>query len=455
MEDLLNALKDIKGPALSYEHLGEFVRRIDLASLQYKHLLPKTSGKGYARNILAMEPLECVLLHWPPGAESAIHLHEGFSGYVLVLEGQCRNVEYRWRNGKLEETNLVNAGPGGVLNEPDGVIHKLVNPAQNAAVTLHFYSPALKDLNGMQLFSEEGTLGVLNEKAQTASFEEPEAHFSSLEPNKFQFLAFADRPGIRTHRIVPHLPKPSTDKIHEMVSAYYSEQAAVYDMFDLEHASRRKYVERIDELIAEEWKELVRPQEALVIACGTGRRAQRISQLSGLKPRLTGVDISSEMCNIAKERGLNAICADWLEAELPDLRFDSATFLYAFGHLPNRAARQKALHKINDKLKPGGALFFDAFNAMDVNEWGPNALENYFRNHLYEFGYERGDVFYQKVGGNENAFLHYFYQDEVRDMLEGAGFQIEYIKHIGYVHRSGELLSAANEGSLFIKAVKK
>ena len=92
---------------------------------------------------------------------------------------------------------------------------------------------------------------------------------------------------------------------------------------------------------------------------------------------------------------------------------------------------------------------------MDVNEWGPNALENYFRNHLYEFGYERGDVFYKKVGGKALAYLHYFYQDEIHKLLHEAGFRVEYIKHIGYVHRSGELLAAANEGSLFIKAIRQ
>lgn len=455
MKELLEGLKALAGPSLCYERLGEFVRGLDVDTLDYKADVPAEQEQGYSRNILLMEPLECVLLYWPAGVESAIHWHKGFWGYVLVLEGECLNVEYRKKGGKLLETSVVQATPGGVLNEPDGVVHKLVNPTDSPAITMHFYCPALEDLDGMNVYSEDGTVGTLNEKADSASFKEPNEHFHSLLNDQFEFVPFAKRSTTRTHRIAPIIPKPKNARIQAMTGAYYSEQASSYDMFDLEHSSRKQYVERIDEMIAEEWREIVQPEEALIVACGTGRRAQHICKLSGRTPNLTGVDISDEMCAIARERGLNAITADWLDVALPNAFYDTATFLYALGHVPDKVARQKALHKVNDKLKKGGALFFDVFNAMDVNEWGPNALENYFRNHLYEFGYERGDVFYKKVGGNERAFLHYFYQDEVHEMLENAGFQVEYIKHIGYVHRSGELLTSANEGSLFIKAIKQ
>ena len=51
---------------------------------------------NYARNILLMDPFEVVVLHWPPGVESAIHHHEGFWGYVLCVEGEVENVEYTY-----------------------------------------------------------------------------------------------------------------------------------------------------------------------------------------------------------------------------------------------------------------------------------------------------------------------------------------------------------------------
>ena len=453
MEKLLEELRSINGAALTYERLGELVRSVDVSTLAYKELIPEQLESGsYSRNILLMEPLECVLLYWPAGAESAIHWHKGFWGYVLVLEGECLNVEYKHKGEDIIETDIIRASKGGVLNEPDSVIHKLVNPNNKPAVTLHFYCPALKDLEGMVIYSEDGTEGVLNEKATSAIFDQDKENFRSITKNKFNFIPFTKN---RTHRIAPIIPKPAHAELQRMTSAYYSEQADVYDMFDLNDDSRRNYVERIDELTAEDWRTLTKPKNALIVACGTGRRAQRISALSGLGTELTGVDISDEMSEVARERGLNAITSDWLEVELPDDNYDTATFLYALGHVPDRSTRQNALNKLSAKLKVGGALFFDVFNALDIHEWGPNAIENYFRNHLYRFGYERGDVFYKKVGGSESAFLHYFYQDEIHEMLDISGFRVEYIKHIGYVYRSGEILASANEGSLFIKAIKK
>lgn len=72
-----------------YEWLGKFVRSIDVPVLDYKAHLPAPGEPGkYTRNILTLEPFEVVLLHWPAGVESAVHLHKGFWGYVLCLEGQ-------------------------------------------------------------------------------------------------------------------------------------------------------------------------------------------------------------------------------------------------------------------------------------------------------------------------------------------------------------------------------
>jgi len=455
MEQLLEELKLFGAKNLSFEGLGEFVRRIDLDKIDHVPYLPQAEGTGYSRNVLMMEPLECVLLYWPAGSTSAIHWHKGFWGYVLVLEGECDNVEFKYADGQLIETNLIKATKGGVLNEPDGVIHKLVNDTDKPAVTLHFYYPALVDMDGMAIYNEEGTMAVLNEKALTASFDQPMECFRSYQKNDFEYVPYIERKGKRTHRIVPVIPKPKSELIQEMLGAYYSEQASVYDMFDLQDSSRKNFVERIDELIAFEWKNVIQPEKVLMIACGTGRRAEQIRAMSGIDPEITGVDMSEEMCKIARTRKVDAIASNWENVDVTDDHYDTATFLYAFGHVPNNAARQEALKKIHNKLKPDGALFFDVFNAMDINEWGPNALENYFRNHLYEFGYERGDVFYKKVGGNALAYLHYFYQDEIHKLLNEAGFRVEYIKHIGYVHRSGELLGSANEGSLFIKAIKQ
>ena len=111
------------------------------------------------------------------------------------------------------------------------------------------------------------------------------------------------------------------------------------------------------------------------------------------------------------------------------------------------------MDKMARSLKPGGAVYLDVFNVEDENEWGPRALATFDELHLDESGYERGDVFYQKVGGKAISFLHYFTEDALKQMAEQSGLKVAWIKHIGYVHRSGEELNDDTHGSLLLKAV--
>ena len=88
MEELLQYFSNLSTDKLGFEALGEDVFKFDYSQLDYQELLPKQeSVSDYARHILMHRPLEIVLLYWPPGVESAIHFHEGFWGYVAVLDG--------------------------------------------------------------------------------------------------------------------------------------------------------------------------------------------------------------------------------------------------------------------------------------------------------------------------------------------------------------------------------
>ena len=92
MEKLLQHFANLSTNKLGFEALGEEVFRFDYSQLDYKGLLPKQES-DYARNILMHHLLEIVLLYWPLGVESAIHFHDGFWGYVAVLDGVCEEIE--------------------------------------------------------------------------------------------------------------------------------------------------------------------------------------------------------------------------------------------------------------------------------------------------------------------------------------------------------------------------
>lgn len=88
---------------------------------------------------------------------------------------------------------ITRALPGGLMNEPEGTIPKIVNPSETETLTtIHFYYPALENLNNLTIYGEDGRLGVLNEKAAAASFSEPREHFKTLQINAFKFISYAD-----------------------------------------------------------------------------------------------------------------------------------------------------------------------------------------------------------------------------------------------------------------------
>ena len=447
----------------SFQWLGDFVRSIDIDALTWAGDVPALDSEGnYTRNILCMEPFECVLIHWPPGAQSAIHHHRGFWGYVLCLEGEVENVEYGYspggaRNGKdgravLTELQSCRAGRGGILNEPDGAIHKIVNASSSKPLlTLHFYSPALVNLDTMVIFDEQKLLlGELNEKAQTASFNQASSCFRRLERDAFDFVPLQARFGFKTHRFYPLFPKPQAAEIRELVATYYCEQAEVYDAKDAESALRVQYTEGVNRLIAGRIAE-VRPDKVLDIACGTGRRAVAVRELTGLSYSIDGIDISVSMVEQARDRGVEARIGSWGDCSVDRGDYDAITLMYAFGHFSSRVERKQALSQAFACLKAGGLFIFDAFNVEDPDEWGPAASQMYDTLDLGEHGYERGDVFYRKHAGDGVAFLHYCEASELNALLTEVGFILESVQHIGYGKNTGEVVEDGGKLLLFAR----
>lgn len=452
MQSLLDALSSFEDKDLTYHALGQWVRSFPFTQLDYQPYLPKADrADDYARNILTLEPLEAVLIHWPPGVRSAVHHHEGFYGYVVVLEGMLQDRTFTYRDKVLKEDRVLQAFAGGIIDEPDGVIHELgnIDPDQ-PAVTLHLYYPPLETLEGLRIFDlDKRRIGTLNETAPTASWQNPIECFSSLEENAFTLTKPA-----ASHRMVLVQPKPDAETIYTMLARYYDEQAHDYDNFDLEHKTRKPYTETINRLIGQD---LCRhdAHKVLDVAVGTGRRAVAIRTLALCEYDITGIDMSQEMCRIAESRGIDARHGRWLDIDLGEEQFDAATFLYAFGHIATGELRLQTLKKIHAHLRPGGRLYLDLFNLHDQSEWGPSALQAYEEENLARFGYEKGDVFYKKTSGTASAFVHYFTEEGARDLLQAAGFSIESIQYIGYVHDAGQLVDEAQKGFFFITASKE
>lgn len=442
MRSIVKRISEETPVSQDFDWLGGFVHSIDLDKLNISEHLPDLDDSGnYTRNVLCMEPFECLLIHWPPGSESAIHHHQGFWGYVLCLKGEVENVEYLFDGSTLTEHRSVCARRGGVINEPDGTVHRISNPSKtDALITLHFYSPALVNLDGMTIFNEkEGLLAELNENAVTASFNQPPSCFRRHEQDAFKYVPMSACIGFKTHRFYPLLPKPAAADIQKMVSTYYCEQALEYDASDAHSLIRARYTSGVNGLIAEHFKN-ERPNRVLDIACGTGRRAVGTRELSGQHYEIDGVDISARMVAKANEQGVEASIGSWGDCSMDRRDYDAITLMYAFGHFSSANERVKALKQAYACLKPGGLFLFDAFNLQDPLEWGPQAVEMFHAFDLEGQGYELGDVFYKKHEGQGVAFLHYCEVDYLKNVLTQVGFEVESVRHIGYAENTGQVV---------------
>ena len=170
---------------------------------------------------------------------------------------------------------------------------------------------------------------------------------------------------------------------------------------------------------------------------------------------MEGIDLSAGMVETAKGRGLDARIGHWNEVDVESGAYDAITFLYAFGHIPSLEERERSLRKVHGALRPGGRFYFDVFNVENPNEWGPEAVHLFEELELANEGYEKGDLFYKRHGGDTVAFLHYCSQSGIVNLVESCGFDVHAVHRIGYVEHSGmELGQEEQSGNLLLVAEK-
>ncbi len=457
MDSVIKYFQSINKSKLSYGNLGEMVRSLSVEKINFsknENDYEKSEASQYFRKIYTTDQIELAVLYWPPNSESSIHFHHGFYGYVIVLSGEGENIEYNWKNDILSHSITMKCNVGGIMNEPDGIVHAIKNfSITEPLITLHIYYPALTDLNNLTVFDPKTlTLGVLNEKALNASFREPKENFHSLRKNAFKFFSAEERHYEKSHYIYPIVPKPSDEEIYSMLAEYYNEQAHQYDEFDTTHQTRNAYTNAINDKI----RKLLpnKKIEVLDIAGGTGRRSTDILKGHKFTKNSIVLDMSYEMLALANAAGHKTIHNTYLNKEIEPNMYDLIYFLYAFGHIPSYKSRMESLKKIYQELKSGGIFCFDVFNRNNQNEWGPSALKIFHSHRLNEAGYEEGDVFYRKSGGKTAAFIHYFSKDGVIKLLNEAGFKKIEISNIGYVKNPGEWTNNETDGNFFIVAQK-
>ena len=102
-----------------------------------------------------------MVLVWNPGKESPIHDHPCNGCWVRVLENSVQEVVYeKIEDGSLEvqTDTLYNSGGVTWMHDIKG-FHKIGNPNEDVAVTLHVYSPPYGQC---KIFEQDGSNKTVN-----------------------------------------------------------------------------------------------------------------------------------------------------------------------------------------------------------------------------------------------------------------------------------------------------
>ncbi len=131
---------------------GEICTRLAGVFLDARTLAPYLhfSPRRYTRNLIYRDDVfELLALCWEPHTESPIHNHSGQLCWLSIQRGALRLENFTSLDGPGPGANIRLVPNGGVDRAPEGVldlqqgddgIHRVSNPFDERAVSLHVYS---------------------------------------------------------------------------------------------------------------------------------------------------------------------------------------------------------------------------------------------------------------------------------------------------------------------------
>lgn len=196
------------------------------------------------------------------------------------------------------------------------------------------------------------------------------------------------------------------------------------------------------DFIEEIFKTTKKPKNILEIGCGTGSYT-KILLNRGYK--VTGIDISSEMLKIAREKCSTKFIKEDIKSVKIDEKFDCCLAMFAvIGYIIKNRDIIETLINIRKHLKPNGIFIFDVWNGLNVMRILPeqrikivennevkiirNAIPNLlaFR-HICEINYKllilnKQENTYCEI--NEKHTVRYYFPQEIIYYLEESGFKV-------------------------------
>lgn len=140
------------------EELGRFLTELDITS---KDLEPYTifGDPSYRRNMIREnEWYELLCICWRSGQRSPIHNHAGSTCGLKIMQGTATETTFDFTpSGQIKAVDSKDCAEGHVCSSQDEEIHQVSNlqATDSKLVTLHIYSPPLRQMDTYSLFGRE------------------------------------------------------------------------------------------------------------------------------------------------------------------------------------------------------------------------------------------------------------------------------------------------------------
>ena len=159
--------------------LVDLMRQLEITRDDVEHCVAFGSD-DYRRNLLYIgSGYAALVLCWRAGQRSPIHDHRGSSCGVRVIDGIASETRYKKdANGFPQPGQTVVYPAGHVCGSCDVDIHIMFNdqPAGQDLVTLHVYTPPLREINtyspgsaAVETWSDTLTLDAIREREAQAA----------------------------------------------------------------------------------------------------------------------------------------------------------------------------------------------------------------------------------------------------------------------------------------------
>ena len=218
----------------------------------------------------------------------------------------------------------------------------------------------------------------------------------------------------------------------------YSVIAPFYDRL-MNSEKYEQWQEMIKELVR---KHSIPKNRALDVGCGTGRISKILADL-GFK--VSGIDVSSSMLGVARERypEIDFINQDVLDLSLSG-QFDFAVSLYdSLNYLLEYKDLKKALNNIASSMKEGGVFFFDIVTKDHVaNQQKAEDKVYNIKEKQITFSFSgKGDILETEIRLGKDKEIHEqrgHNKEEIKEKAIGPDFDILDVKEEKRENNRGE-----------------